>query len=200
MGRKVIDLTGKQYGRWKVLMIHPERRRRGRRHAIVVLWHCVCDCGTERLVAGANLRYGRSISCGCFNQEQHIAATTKHGHARDGNQTRAYRCWVSMRQRCFNSNHKAYVDYGGRGITICDRWLVFENFYADMGDPADGMSLDRIDNDANYEPSNCQWASRLQQTHNRRPRKRKRRRADAAEIRAYTDALARARGDVERAP
>jgi len=97
-----------------------------------------------------------------------------------------------MRQRCFNPNTKCYCYYGGRGITVCERWLKFENFYADMGDPPPGLSLDRINVNSNYELSNCRWATISEQRSNQRPRKRKGRRASAAEIQAYSARLARA--------
>jgi hypothetical protein len=181
---KLIDITGKRFGRWKVLAIHPERARRH------VLWLCRCDCGTERPVRGDNLHNGTSTSCGCFARENAAKLLTKHGLSR----IRAYCIWENVKQRCCNPRAPSYPYYGGRGITVCERWLTFENFYADMGDPADGMSLDRIDNDDNYEPGNCKWSTRSQQNSNRRSAKRKRRRADVADIVAYANALARARG------
>ena len=93
----------------------------------------------------------------------------EHGHSADGKLSPAYRSWRSMRQRCLDPMHKAYKDYGGRGITFCARWNYFENFYADMGDRPPGMSLDRYpDVDGNYEPSNCRWATSMQQAHNKR--------------------------------
>ena len=82
--------------------------------------------------------------------------------------TRVYWAWSSMKQRCFNVNHHRYADYGGRGITVCDRWLTFENFLADMGEPGPGLSLDRIDNERGYEPSNCHWTTAEIQAGNRR--------------------------------
>lgn len=99
-------------------------------------------------------------------------ANTRHGHTRSGKESRVYSSWHSMGQRCRNPRATGYADYGGRGITICLRWQVFENFLADMGERPIGTSLDRIDNDGNYEPSNCRWATRTQQTFNRRKAKK----------------------------
>jgi len=166
-GTRLIDITGKRFGRWTVLAIHPKRMRYGRRRqAITVLWLCRCDCGTERVVFGTNLRRRLSSSCGCRSREKTRERSTRHGHARRGNVTRAYTLWVCMRQRCFNPNTKCYCYYGGRGITVCERWLKFENFYADMGDPPPGLSLDRINVNSNYELSNCRWATISEQRSN----------------------------------
>jgi hypothetical protein len=109
-----------------------------------------------------------------------------------GKVTSAYSRWVSMLQRCFNPNHKDYRYYGGRGITVCERWLDFVNFLADMGEPPPGLSLDRINVNGDYEPGNCRWATASEQVRNRRPPKRKRRRSSLAEIQAYAASLARA--------
>jgi hypothetical protein len=157
------------------------------------VWHCVCDCGTECWVVGQLLGDGRTTSCGCFRREQLIKRNTTHGMSK----SRAYMLWKAMMARCFNVNNSAYSYYGGREdnpITVCEYYLSFENWYADRGDPPDGLSQDRIDNNRGYEPGNLQWASRAQQLANRRPYRRKARRSDVADIRAYADALARAAG------
>jgi hypothetical protein len=118
---------------------------------------CECDCGELTLVWTANLRRGNTVSCGC-----HRASI------RGLSRTMAYRAWYTMIRRTSPDNEQDRKDYFDRGITVCERWLSFENFYADMGDRPDGMSMDRIDNDNGYEPGNCQWATAGQQARNRR--------------------------------
>lgn len=191
MGR-LLDRTGKKFGRWRVIALHPERMRYGKaRLAVAALWMCRCDCGAERLVLGNNLRAGHSKSCGCLSREKTRKRNTKHGHACRGKVTRAYVCWQHLKQRCLNPSNKDYPNYGGRGIGIYPDYRDdFLALYADMLDPPPGLSLDRIDVDGNYEPNNIRWADSAMQARNRRPYKR--RRAKLTEIRAYAASLARA--------
>jgi hypothetical protein len=123
-------------------------------------WLCRCICGIEKTVAESDLKMGKSRSCGCRRQIR-----IKHGLTH----TRTHRIWRAMRTRCTNANAPQYRRYGGRGITICERWDVFANFYADMGPAQDGMSIDRINPNGNYEPGNCRWATNKQQSRNKRP-------------------------------
>jgi|GEM_PF-2384486 len=132
------------------------------------MWRCVCDCGTVRDVQGYNLSSGKTNSCGCFSADVASRNNKKHGMRK----STEYRIWSLMIQRCHNKNNPGYRNWGSRGIKVCDAWLEsFENFYKDMGRRPDGTSLDRIDNDGNYEPSNCRWATKRQQTLNRRVRR-----------------------------
>lgn len=125
-------------------------------------WRCLCDCGTECIRSGGCLRQGSSLSCGCRVRR----AVTTHGKT----STKAHRAWLGAKARCCRVTSTNYSDYGGRGIKVCRRWLnSFENFYADMGDPpSPSHTLERKDNNGNYEPKNCIWADRLTQRLNNR--------------------------------
>jgi hypothetical protein len=181
--RKIIDITSERFGRWVVLALHPERSR-----VREARWACRCDCGGEGIVQGSHLRNGHSTSCSCLRKERLAKSNTKHGLSR----SRAYQRWGAMKTRCFNPRYKDYSDYGGRGITVCERWLIFENFFADMGDPPPGMSLDRIDFNGNYESANCRWATVAEQLANRRPpSKRRRKRSSLAALQRYLVATGR---------
>lgn len=130
---------------------------------------CRCDCGKEKMITIAHLLKRTIKSCGCIRSEKTIARKTKHGFGGGKiKRSKEYESWAAMRKRCNNPNDKAYKNYGGRGIIICNSWEDFNNFITDMGPRPDGKSLDRVNNDGNYEPSNCRWATRLEQNRNKR--------------------------------
>lgn len=119
-----------------------------------------CNCGVIKQFRLNDLRNGHTKSCGCYKKEK----STKHGY----HKTKTYCSWVCMLSRCNNSNYRRYKDYGGRGITVCKRWLKFENFLVDMSNRPEGKTLDRINNNGNYCKSNCRWATSKIQTRNRK--------------------------------
>lgn len=148
-----LDLTNRRFGRWLVL---------SRGHVNVrgeVHWLSRCDCGVEREIKAGSLRTGKSVSCGCYHKER----ITVHGMTK----TRTWKTWDSMLQRCENPNAPDYDRYGARGIKVCAEWHEFLKFLADMGERPEGKTLDRIDVNGMYEPSNCQWATATQQQRNR---------------------------------
>ena len=165
----LIDLTGQRFGRLIVLGRGPNTNQGKPR------WNCQCDCGNITTPAGSSLQQRLTVSCGCFHLEETTKRLATHGEGSSEAMSPEYGSWHAMRGRCLVKSHQAYERYGRRGITICERWLnSFENFLADMGrKPSASHSIDRIDVDGNYDPSNCRWATPTQQTRNRRPRNAK---------------------------
>lgn len=154
------DISRQRFGRLVAIRLHARGmgHGKGRKH---VTWFCECDCGNHRVVSISNLLSGTTRSCGCTH--------LKHGHAIERARTGTYISWVSMIQRCTNPNSIRYEHYGARGITVCERWLSFANFLADMGPRPPHYSIERINNDGNYEPLNCKWIPRNEQQKNQRP-------------------------------
>src|SRR6266508_728705 len=157
----LVDLVGRKFGR---LTVTGRAGNDGHGHA---MWACLCECGTTITVARGALRTRETQSCGCLKRQRTRETHTTHGQSNSPE----WRAWRNMRQRCKNRRHPKYRDYGGRGITVCDRWASFENFLADMGPkPSPAHSIDRIDVNGNYEPGNCRWATPKEQRLNQRPR------------------------------
>lgn len=163
MSHNRIDITGKRFGRLTVIEFD------GKGNDGQARWKCVCDCGTITFSSSGNLRSGRMKSCGCLRRENgvsHAKSMTKHGQ----HDTRLYRIWNTMKNRCQNPNVHNYEHYGGRGITVCEEWQDFEPFYnwAMSNGYQAHLTLDRKDNFAGYSPDNCRWATMKEQQNNKR--------------------------------
>lgn len=152
---KFVDLTGQRFGRLTVIKRAPNKGRR-------TVWLCECDCGTEKEIRQEDLRSNKTVSCGCYLHER----ITKHGMSEES----IYRTWASMKDRCLNANGASYERYGAKNRTVCEKWREFEPFYEYVSKlphfGEDGYTLNRINNNGNYEPGNVEWATDIQQMNN----------------------------------
>lgn len=163
--RPNIDMTGVQVGRLSVLTFSDPDYWYGSE----VTWICVCSCGNMTLVRGSKLRDGSANSCGCYRKERMVKANYKHGNASRSGLSREYKVWSGMLDRCYYEHNVGFEHYGGRGISVCDKWKDdFSKFLADMGKCPPGYSLERIDVNGNYEPCNCKWIPLSDQQKNMR--------------------------------
>jgi len=165
-----LDLTGLRFGRLVVLSDAGTVAGRS-------TWLCRCDCGGEKVVSSNSLNQGRVRSCRClWDEVRRVNGRKTPGPIAHGgtlSHPREYHTWKGMRQRCMNERNRDFALYGGRGIKVAKRWDSFEAFLADMGPRPPGMSIDRINNDKGYSPSNCKWSTDHQQANNRRPRRKR---------------------------
>jgi hypothetical protein len=160
-GHRFVDITNHKYNRLTALYPTVQDKKGSYK------WMCKCDCGTEKEIGITRIKNGNTKSCGCLVKENAIARGKK-SKKHHMTFTREYTSWRSMKERCTNKNGRGYWRYGGSGISVCDRWMKFENFYADMGNRPEGTSLDRINPFGIYEPKNCRWADKSTQAINKK--------------------------------
>jgi hypothetical protein len=160
------DHIGKKFGKLTATDLFEKRILNNGKKAL--FWKCLCDCGGVSYVRRAMLMNGNTKSCGCGRAENAAKLFTTHGHSKNNKESPTYYSWHNMIKRCTMPSCIQYKDYGGRGISICEEWLSFESFLADMGERPKGKTLDRINMNGNYDPTNCKWSTVAEQNINKR--------------------------------
>ena len=156
-------LTGIVFGKLTVESFVPDNSR-------YLKWLCRCECGNRKVIMSQSFKRGATVSCGCYGQKRRSQAAKKHGESGGGttNRSGTYSSWANMMMRCDWASHPSHKNYGAKGIFVCKRWHIYENFKADMGERPNGTSIDRIDNTKGYSLDNCRWATRSEQGLNKK--------------------------------